>query len=79
MAGALRNLDTSVTAKRNLDAFFYNVGYIEGRDFQDHFEMIDFLRENRFKVSECEKRFDNLADIMAEIEKSRSIGTSWTS
>lgn len=69
VAGALRNLDTSVTAKRNLDAFFYNVGYIEGRDFQDHFEMIDFLRENRFKVSECEKRFDNLADIMAEIEK----------
>ena len=40
-----------------------------GRDFQNHFEMIDFLRENRFKVSECEKKFDNLADIMREIEK----------
>ena len=69
VAGALRNLDTSVTARRNLDAFFYNVGYIEGRTFHDHFEMIDFLRENKFKVSECEKRFDNLEDIMEEIAR----------
>ena len=29
-AGALRNLDPAVTASRRLDAFFYNVGYIEG-------------------------------------------------
>ena len=31
-AGALRNLDPKVTAKRNLDAVFYNVGYIEGKE-----------------------------------------------
>lgn len=51
-AGALRNLDPKVTASRQLDAFIYNVGYIEGRAFKDHREMIAFLRENRFHVSE---------------------------
>ena len=35
-AGALRNLDTRRrTAARSLDAYFYNVGYIEGRDFDE--------------------------------------------
>ena len=39
-AGALRNLDPRVTKERNLSAYFYNVGYIEGRDFSSHEEMI---------------------------------------
>ena len=53
-AGALRNLDPAVTASRRLDARFYNVGYIEGRSFRNQAEMLEFLRENRFPVSECE-------------------------
>ena len=32
-AGALRNLDPAVTAARRLDACFYDVGYIEGKNF----------------------------------------------
>ena len=50
-AGALRNLDPKVTASRNLDAFFYQVGYIEGRSFASQQEMMDFLAENGFSVS----------------------------
>lgn len=53
-AGALRNLDPGVTASRRLDACFYDVGYIEGRTFKTHHEMLDFLRENRFPTSSCE-------------------------
>ncbi len=45
-AGALRNLDPKVTASRHLDAFFYQVGYIEGRSFATQQEMLAFLREN---------------------------------
>ncbi len=67
-AGALRNLDPGVTAKRKLDAYFYNVGYIEGKELSDHGEMIDFLRENGFKVSEYEKHFTNIDDIINEID-----------
>lgn len=50
-AGALRNLDPKVTASRNLDALFYQVGYIEGRSFETQTEMLDFLRENGLPVS----------------------------
>ena len=44
-AGALRNLDPKVTAKRNLDAFFYNVGYIEGKELRNHHEMRAFWKK----------------------------------
>ena len=51
-AGAIRNLDPAVTAERRLDAFFYQVGTIEGKEFRSQPEMLDFLRENGFPVSD---------------------------
>jgi DNA ligase (NAD+) len=57
-AGALRNLDTKVTAGRKLSAFFYSVGYYEGIEFDTHMEMLDFLKENRFPVSNYIKVFN---------------------
>ena len=74
-AGALRNLDPKVTAKRNLDAFFYNVGYIEGEELHNHHEMRAFLEENRFKTSPYTKYFtdiEELIDALDEIETHRS-------
>ncbi|MEG1472752.1 MAG: NAD-dependent DNA ligase LigA [Christensenella sp.] len=74
-AGALRNIDPSETSKRKLDAFIYNVGYIEGRAFANHDEMLAFLRENRFCVSKYEKTFTDVADIkraMDEVERTRN-------
>ena len=68
-AGALRNLDPNVTASRHLDACFYDVGYIEGRRFATHHEMLDFLRENRFPVSACEVDAPTLQDAIAAIHK----------
>ncbi|WP_176718848.1 NAD-dependent DNA ligase LigA [Caloranaerobacter ferrireducens] len=68
-AGALRNLDPKVTAKRKLIAYFYNVGYIEGRSFNTHLEMIDFLKENRLPVSEYIKTFNSIEELIEEIEK----------
>ena len=50
-AGALRNLDPSVTASRHLDAFFYQVGTIENPPYRTQPEMLAFLRENGFQVS----------------------------
>ncbi len=68
-AGALRNLDTKVTARRRLSAFFYSIGYYEGIEFNTHMEMISFLRENRFPVSDYIKVFDNINNVVDEIEK----------
>ncbi|MBR4435284.1 MAG: NAD-dependent DNA ligase LigA [Clostridia bacterium] len=51
-AGAIRNLDPSVTASRKLDCACYNVGYIEGKTFSTRFEMYDFMRDNGLPVSD---------------------------
>lgn len=67
-AGALRNLDPKVTAERRLDACFYDVGYIEGRTFENQREMLEFLCENRFPVSECEMYVDDLAGISQAVD-----------
>ena len=69
VAGALRNLDARETAKRNLSAYIYNVGYIEGKTFENHAEMIAFLKENKFCVSEYEKEFTQLPLLMQAIEE----------
>ena len=46
-AGALRNLDPKVTEKRKLIGFFYNAGYVEGKTFNTHMEVLDFLKANK--------------------------------
>ena len=73
-AGALRNLDPKVTASRHLDAFFYQVGYIEGRSFATQQEMLDFLRENGLSVSPlCREAttIEEAMEIVHEIERDR--------
>lgn len=74
-AGALRNLDPKVTSARRLDASFYNVGYIEGMRFQSHEEMMAFLRENHFPVSDFLGRASTIEGAIAltqQVEQSRS-------
>ncbi len=68
-AGALRSLDPKVTASRKLSASMYGVDYIEGSEFVDHREMLDFLRENRFPVSECELWADDIEGVIAAIRQ----------
>ena len=68
-AGALRNLDPKVTASRHLSASMYGVDYIEGRSFRDHADMLDFLRENRFPVSECELWAEDIDEAIANIRR----------
>ena len=66
-AGALRNIDPAVTARRHLDCALYNIGYIEGKTFSNHREMMAFMRENGLPVSEYLKYFTDVDDIIAEI------------
>lgn len=68
-AGALRNLDPKVTAKRNLDAFFYNVGYIEGKELRNHHEMRAFLEENHFQISPYTKYFTDLDELIESLDE----------
>ncbi|MGB4351748.1 MAG: NAD-dependent DNA ligase LigA [Tissierellaceae bacterium] len=68
-AGALRNLDTKITAERRLKAYFYNVGYIEGRTFSSHRKVLDFIKENRLPVFDYAKSFDDIRDLIEEINR----------
>ena len=44
------------------------MGYIEGRAFRDQAQMLDFLRENRFPVSDCEIMADSIDSAIEAVE-----------
>ena len=66
-AGALRNLNVKETAKRNLSAFFYDVGYNEGQPFKTYKEMMNFLIDKNFPVDRYIKECSTIAEIEKEI------------
>ena len=49
-AGSLRQKDSSVTAKRSLGIFIFNIQQVEGRTFSRHSETLDWLKEQGFPV-----------------------------
>ncbi len=71
-AGALRNLDPAETARRSLSLFCYGVGYKDGEPFKTHTEMLAFLRENHFPVSEFVRTADSLDEAMQCVEEAQS-------
>lgn len=68
-SGAIRQKNVELTAKRNLDAILYSVGYIEGAEFATHEQMMAFLRENKIKTSGFSKAFAEMEDLIQEIER----------
>ncbi len=50
-AGSVRQLDSTITAKRQLDAFFYRATFPGGHDFKTHMEVLDFLKHAGFRVN----------------------------
>ena len=42
-AGSLRQLDSNITAQRPLKAYFYEIVYVEGREFETHWEKLKFM------------------------------------
>ncbi len=68
-AGALRNLDPKITAERNLIAYFYNIDYIEGKEFETHMEMLKFIKENRLPVYDYAKECKTMDEVIEEIER----------
>ncbi len=73
-AGALRNLDPSVTASRHLDAFFYQIGTIDDPPYDTQPGMLEFIRANGFQVSPYLGRphsRDELLQCIQDIEKQR--------
>lgn len=72
-AGALRNLNVKETAKRNLSAFFYDIGYNEGENFETYMEMLQFIKEKGFYVDPYIKLCSTIEEIEKEIQYVESI------
>lgn len=72
-AGALRNLNVKETARRNLSAFFYDVGYKEGKQFKTYTEMMKFIKEMGLPVDDYIKECYTIDDIQKEIDYIRDI------
>ncbi len=72
-AGSLRQLDSTVTAKRRLDIFVFNFQggelYADGRAPATHTETLDRLSELGFKTLELRTVAESAAEVKAHINK----------
>ena len=68
-AGSLRQLDSRVTAKRNLDIFVFNLQLSDGKMPETHTESLDYMKSLGFCVSPYYNRFRSVEDVIEEIKR----------
>ena len=67
-AGSLRQLDSSITAKRPLDIFIFNVQKSDTINFKSHKESLDYLEKLGFNVNPVRVLCTSIKDVVTEIE-----------
>lgn len=71
-AGSLRQKDPKIAAQRKLDIFVFNIQQYNDNDnggkITEHKQSLDFLKELGFKVLPSYKCFDNIHDVISEID-----------
>nr|WP_207734417.1 MULTISPECIES: NAD-dependent DNA ligase LigA [Anaerofustis] len=67
-AGSIRQLDSKVAAKRDLDCFIFNLEHIDEVELSSHSESLDYLKTLGFKVSEY-KKFSNINEIFKALNE----------
>ena len=73
-AGSIRNLDSSIAAKRKLDSFIYYLVQPEKYGIKTHWEALNFLEKNGFRVNKFRKlchSFEDVITFINEVEKER--------
>ena len=68
-AGSLRQLDSKITAKRPLDIYIFNVQKIEGKEFNSHFEELQYLEKLGFNVNPVRVPCKTMEEIQKAIQK----------
>lgn len=68
-AGSLRQLDSKITAKRPLDIYIFNVQKIDGKEFNSHFEELEYLDKLGFNVNPVRIPCKNMDEIEKAIQK----------
>ena len=76
-SGSLRQLDSSETAKRPLDMFFYALGYVEGDDgLASHWDLLQAVKSWGGKVNPWTRQADTVEQVMAAIADAGDIRES---
>ena len=68
-AGSLRQKNSEITRERRLSVFIFNIQQIDGKDIDTHSGGLDFLASLGFPVTPSYNCFDNIEDVVSEIEK----------
>lgn len=76
-AGALRNLDVRETARRNLSAYLYDIGYWEGPPLGTYDEMLKFLRDQGMPVHPYSPLCRSMEEVLAHVEKISAVRDSF--
>lgn len=67
-AGSVRQLDSSITAKRKLSLFCYGTGLVEGAEFNTHADILKFLAHAGFPVNKEWKLCKNIHEVIQHCE-----------
>ncbi len=68
-AGSLRQLDSNITKNRPLDIYIFNVQKIEGKEFNSHFEELEYLSQLGFNVNPVRIYCKNIKEVINAINK----------
>ncbi len=68
-AGSLRQLDSKITEKRPLDIYIFNVQKIDGKEFNSHFEELEYLAKLGFNVNPVRIECSTIEEIEKAIQK----------
>jgi DNA ligase (NAD+) len=73
-AGSLRQKNPEITASRELSIWVHGLGYVEGVEFETHWEALNWLRERGFRTNPFAERHESIeavAKVCREWEKRR--------
>ena len=68
-AGSLRQLDSNITKQRPLDIYIFNVQKIKGKEFNSHFEELEYLEKQGFNVNPVRIYCQSQDEVIKAIEK----------
>ena len=66
-AGSLRQKDSKITAKRDLDIFIFNIQQIKGKELSTHSESLEYLRKLGFPTTDF-YQCDNIKEVLEQID-----------
>ena len=72
-AGSIRQLDSKIAAKRNLDAYLYHLPNPEDFGIKTHHEALEFLKSLGFKTNPNNRIVKNISEVMAYIHEKGEI------